>query len=93
MKSKSVSDLLWILAHFGSHISDSPYLLEHIVEERFEVLFVYRLHGLLFDGLYRGYFWTEVVVVMVWGYPISTCEIALNWVLSTQTRGNKNFCP
>ena len=43
MKAKSASDLLWILAHFGSHISDSPYLLEHIVEERFEVAFVYRL--------------------------------------------------
>ena len=41
MKAKSVSDLLWILAHFGSHISDSPYLLEHIVEERFEVSLVY----------------------------------------------------
>ena len=36
MKSKCVSDLLWILAHFGSHISDSPYLLEHIVEEHLE---------------------------------------------------------
>ena len=43
MKAKSVSDLLWILAHFGSHISDSPYLLEHIVEERFEVSLVYNV--------------------------------------------------
>ena len=55
MKNKSVSDLLWILAHFGSHISDSPYLLEHIVEERFEVAFVYRLvsHSMALGGL-RG---------------------------------------
>ena len=52
MKNKSVSDLLWILAHFGSHISDSPYLLEHIVEERFEVAFVYRLvsHSMALRG-------------------------------------------
>ena len=40
MKAKCVSDLLWILTHFGSHISDSPYLLEHIVEEHFKVCFI-----------------------------------------------------
>ena len=72
MKYKSVSDLLWILAHFGSHISDSPYLLEHIVEERFEVAFVYRLvsHSMALGGL-RGRGGSDRVLM----------KIALNLVL------------
>ena len=65
MKAKCVSDLLWILAHFGSHISDSPYLLEHIVEEHFEVGFIRGALGvspsLLFDDLLSNFFCNYVI--------------------------------